>query len=67
VGQGVLRSTEPPGEIIDCHTQACPLAPDCLMKHALDDAQRAFYARLDSYTLADVARGNVLTLRSRTT
>ncbi|MDP9766598.1 RrF2 family transcriptional regulator [Deinococcus enclensis] len=59
----VVRSTEPPGEIIDCHAQACPLAPDCLMKHALDDAQRAFSARLDSYTLADVARGNVLTLR----
>ncbi len=58
----VVRSTEPSAEIIDCHTQTCPLAPGCLMKHALDDAQRAFYARLDTYTLADVARGTMLLL-----
>lgn len=51
----VARSTEPPGDVIDCFTQACPLRFACALKCALDEAQRAFYAKLDEYTLADVA------------
>ncbi|MCD0155915.1 MULTISPECIES: RrF2 family transcriptional regulator [unclassified Deinococcus] len=58
----VVRSTEPPGEIIDCDTQPCPLAGACLMKRALEDARQAFYDRLDSYTLADVARRPLISL-----
>lgn len=58
----MARSTEPPAEIINCHTPPCPPAPGRLMKHALDDAQQGFYTRLDTYTPADVARGNALPL-----
>ncbi|EYB69469.1 hypothetical protein DEIPH_ctg005orf0023 [Deinococcus phoenicis] len=51
----VVRSTEPPGDVVDCFSQTCPLRFACALKCALDEAHRAFYARLDEYTLADVA------------
>ncbi|MBB6017728.1 RrF2 family transcriptional regulator [Deinococcus radiopugnans] len=51
----VVRSTEPPGDVIDCVSQACPLRFDCALKRALDTAKQAFYTTLDGYTLADVA------------
>jgi Rrf2 family nitric oxide-sensitive transcriptional repressor len=52
----VLRQTEPKTPIIDCFTQACPLRFDCLLKEALDRAYGAFFAEMDRYTLAEMAR-----------
>ena len=52
----VVRLTEPKGSVIDCWTQPCPLRHGCTLKDALDDALAAFYAELDKYTLADVAK-----------
>lgn len=52
----VLRTTEPGKSVIDCFTQACPLRSNCLLKRVLDEANEAFFATLDRYTLADVAK-----------
>ncbi len=35
----------------------CPLAGRCLLKHALDAAERSFIRELDRFTLADVLAG----------
>jgi Rrf2 family transcriptional regulator, nitric oxide-sensitive transcriptional repressor len=52
----ILRVTEPGDAVVDCDTQPCPLAGACLLKGALDSAYAAFLDKLDSYTLAEVAR-----------
>jgi Rrf2 family nitric oxide-sensitive transcriptional repressor len=52
----VLRTTEPGKSVIDCFTQACPLRSNCLLKTALDEAYQAFFATMDRYTLAEVAK-----------
>ena len=52
----VLRQTEPKTPIIDCFTQECPLAFDCSLKEALDRAYGAFFAEMDRYTLAEIAK-----------
>ncbi|AZI41814.1 Rrf2 family transcriptional regulator [Deinococcus psychrotolerans] len=53
IGQ-VVRSTEPPGDVIDCLSQECPLRLHCGLKGVLNQATQAFYAQLDRTTLADV-------------
>jgi len=40
--------------LVDCARGPCPLAGKCLLKRALDDAERAFIRELDRYTLADI-------------
>ncbi len=39
-----------------CARGPCPLAGRCLLKHALDAAERSFVRELDRFTLADVPR-----------
>jgi Rrf2 family nitric oxide-sensitive transcriptional repressor len=52
----VLRATEPDLDLVECFdptSSACPITPACGLKHALEEAQGAFLARLDAYTLSD--------------
>lgn len=53
----VIRSTEPNRAVIDCilddHFE-CPIHAPCRLRHVLDEAQRAFHAVLDKYTVADL-------------
>lgn len=50
----VVAELEGTGCLIDCGRGPCPLAGDCLIKHALDAAERSFIRELDRFTLADV-------------
>jgi Rrf2 family nitric oxide-sensitive transcriptional repressor len=51
----VLRRTEPDGDVIDCFTQPCPLRVGCMLKDALDESYEAFFAKMNEFSLADVA------------
>ena len=42
-------------ECFDAKKNSCIISPACVLKGVLGEAQRAFYAVLDRYTLADVA------------
>jgi len=53
----VVAALESSGCLVDCRRGPCPLAGACLLKGALDRAERAFFAALDDVTLADVVRG----------
>lgn len=53
----VVRHTEMSFDLVECFDQVrntCPIAAACFLKNALYEAQRAFMAVLDRYTLADV-------------
>ncbi|AWN37040.1 Rrf2 family transcriptional regulator [Methylobacterium radiodurans] len=50
----VVAELEGTGCLIDCGRGPCPLARDCLIKHALDAAERGFIRELDRFTLADI-------------
>jgi len=53
----VVRHTEVNFHLVECFDRErnrCPIAAACSLKNALSEAQRAFIAVLDSYTLADV-------------
>ena len=52
----VVRSTEPDFHLVECFDRerdTCPITPACGLKHVLAEAQGAFLATLDRYTLAD--------------
>lgn len=52
----LIRRTEPDFHLVECFdraTDTCPITPACRLKGILMEAQRAFLAVLDSYTLAD--------------
>jgi Rrf2 family nitric oxide-sensitive transcriptional repressor len=52
----VVRSTEPDFHLVECFDRerdTCPITPACGLKHVLGEAQGAFLATLDRYTLAD--------------
>ncbi|MFI4859843.1 MAG: Rrf2 family transcriptional regulator [Phycisphaerales bacterium JB063] len=53
----VVRALEPDA-LVECHgdRSACPIEPACKLKGVLYEAREAFYAALDDYTLADLAR-----------
>ncbi len=53
----VLRELEGVAELVDCDGSGCRLAADCRLREALAAGMRAFYATMDSYTLADVTGG----------
>lgn len=58
IGQ-VVRATEGeamPAECFGEHPQACCIAPVCALRGGLQGAVASFYAALDKYTLADLAR-----------
>lgn len=53
----VVRHTEVNFNLVECFDRErnnCPIAPACILKDALVEAQRAFLAVLDRQTLADV-------------
>ena len=52
-----VRVLEGVKELIDCEHLQCRLHPDCGLRHALHEAQHAFFAALDRYTLADIIAG----------
>lgn len=53
IGQ-VVELMEDQGPIINCHQPECPILPACKLKHALHEAQSAFFKALRQYTLADL-------------
>ena len=55
----VVRTTEGrpmPAECFDRERNGCVITPICKLRHALDEAVKAFYAALDQYTLEDLLR-----------
>ena len=53
----IVRQGEETVTVIDCLDKrgcACRLMPACRLKGVLDDAAKAFFSVLDSYTLADL-------------
>jgi Rrf2 family nitric oxide-sensitive transcriptional repressor len=50
----VVEQMEDQDSLIDCHEPACPILPACNLKHALQEAQLAFFQSLRRYTLADL-------------
>jgi len=53
----VIRNTEPNRAVLDCIADSevdCPLIAPCRLRHVLEEAQQAFHAVLDRYTLADL-------------
>ena len=53
----VVAELEGLGCLVACGRGPCPLAGRCLLKHALDAAERSFVRELDRYTLADMLAG----------
>lgn len=55
----VVRDTEETLHVVECLAEGyggdCCLAPRCRLKSILSNAQRAFLAHLDGYTLKDIA------------
>ena len=54
----VVKRTEPHLNLVECFdrkTNTCPIDPVCGLKGALLNAQAAFFAELERYTLADFA------------
>lgn len=51
----VIRATEPQCPLVDC--AGCQLLLGCILPRILDEAERAFAAVLDRYTLGDLLRG----------
>lgn len=49
----LVRTLERNNEIIDCAASPCALRGRCTLKSLLDEANEAFYAALDRYSLAD--------------
>ena len=56
----VVAAMEGSGRLVDCHSGPCPLHGACLLKGALDRAERGFIDELRKYTVADVVRGPTL-------
>ncbi len=50
----VVAHLEGSGCLVDCERGPCPLARKCILKVALDGAERVFIRELDRFTLADV-------------
>lgn len=54
----LIRETEEDKALVECFgaDNACAITPFCDLKHVLAQAQEAFFAVLDGYTLADLLR-----------
>lgn len=64
----VLEATEPDFAMVECMQEGnteCPLTGACSLVSPLYEAQRAFIASLDQYTLADVLNRRTRTYRRR--
>jgi Rrf2 family nitric oxide-sensitive transcriptional repressor len=56
----LVRETEQQTTLVECFdaaTNTCPLDGSCRLKALLGEAQGAFYATLDRYTLRDLVTG----------
>lgn len=55
---GVVRAMKRDTPVVECFgtDQSCLILPACGLRAPLAQAQEAFFAALDSYTLADVTR-----------
>lgn len=53
----VLRGLEGESPLVNCDDPPCALGGNCLLNHALQEGLNAFHARMNQFTLADVARG----------
>jgi Rrf2 family transcriptional regulator, nitric oxide-sensitive transcriptional repressor len=52
----VVRALEGEGDVVGCEDDPpCPLRAACRLRHALRDAREAFYASLDTVTVASLA------------
>lgn len=56
----VVEALERSGALVDCRRGPCALRGACLLKTALDGAERVFLNELKKYTLADVLQGPTL-------
>ena len=56
----LIRDTEQDFALVECFSAAnsCCITPACQLKHIFAEALEAFFAVLDSYTLADLLPGN---------
>ncbi len=54
----VVRAMKPSNPVVECFgkDRSCLILPACGLRTPLAQAQEAFFATLDIYTLADVAR-----------
>jgi Rrf2 family transcriptional regulator, nitric oxide-sensitive transcriptional repressor len=52
----LVEALETIGHLVDCARGPCPLHGACLLKGALDRAERVFIRELDKNSLADVVR-----------
>ncbi|MEP3890852.1 MAG: Rrf2 family transcriptional regulator [Hellea sp.] len=53
----VVKATEAGTALVDCmkaNGGNCSISPNCGLKHALAEAQTAFYSALERFTLADI-------------
>jgi Rrf2 family nitric oxide-sensitive transcriptional repressor len=57
----IVAELEGSGCLVDCRRGPCPLAGRCLLKSALDEAERSFIRELDRFTLADVVANQTKT------
>ncbi len=59
----LVRALEPNMNIVECfdrETNTCRISNACDLKHYLFDAQKAFIASLDKYTLADTVKNKAM-------
>jgi len=56
----VVEALESSGALVDCRRGPCALHGACILKTALDAAERTFLNELKKYTLADVLKGPTL-------
>jgi Rrf2 family nitric oxide-sensitive transcriptional repressor len=57
----IVAELEGSGCLVDCRRGPCPLAGRCLLKSALDEAERSFIRELNRFTLADVVANQTKT------
>jgi Rrf2 family nitric oxide-sensitive transcriptional repressor len=53
----LVAELENVGHLVDCGRGPCPLRGACLLKGALDRAERTFFRELDKHFLTDVVLG----------
>ncbi|BDC49912.1 Rrf2 family transcriptional regulator [Bryobacterales bacterium F-183] len=59
----VIRKAEPGFRMVECfdlETNTCPIVARCRLRKVLGEALDSFFAVLDGYTLADLARSKPL-------
>ena len=50
----LIKQLEVQLELINCAEPLCPIKGNCALKHAMNEAQMAFFRVLEQYTLADL-------------